>query len=68
MCENALEYAIRKRGLFAVRQVGFPVHFRGAVVGEYGGDVLVEDSVPVELRSVKAFDEVHAGIYIRGRV
>ena len=57
--ENALAFEIRKQGLSAEQQVGIPVHYFGVVVGEYVGDILVEESVLIELKAVKAFDEVH---------
>jgi GxxExxY protein len=35
------------------------VHYKDVVVGEYVVDLLAEDLLPVELKSVKALDEVH---------
>jgi GxxExxY protein len=57
--ENALVYELRKRGLKAEQQYGIPVHYDGVVVGEYVADVMVNDSVLVELKAVKALDSTH---------
>ena len=57
--ENALAHELRKAGLSVEQQYGIPVHYDGVVVGDYVADLLVEDSVVVELKSVKSLDEVH---------
>jgi GxxExxY protein len=35
------------------------VKYEGAVVGEFVADLLVQDEVLVELKAVKALDEIH---------
>lgn len=35
------------------------VFYDGVVVGEYIADLLVENSVLIELKAVKCFDEIH---------
>jgi len=35
------------------------VHYQDAVIGEYFVDLLVEDTLPVELKTVKARDDAH---------
>ncbi len=57
--ENALAYELRDTGLAVAQQVGISVLYRGAVVGTYSGDLVVEDKVLVELKTVKALDEAH---------
>ena len=57
--ENALAHELRKSGLHAQQQQPIKVVYDGIVVGDYLGDIVVEDSVIVELKSVKAFDNVH---------
>ncbi|HEX5325982.1 MAG TPA: GxxExxY protein [Acetobacteraceae bacterium] len=57
--ENALAHEIRAAGLAVAQQYGFKVHYNGMVVGEYLGDLLVEGALPVELKTVKALDDVH---------
>ena len=35
------------------------VFYDGVIVGEYIADLLVENSVLIELKAVKCFDEIH---------
>lgn len=57
--ENALAFELRDAGFAVVQQPGTKVVYRGAVVGEYFADLLVEDSVAVELKAVKALGDAH---------
>jgi GxxExxY protein len=57
--ENALVHELRKSGLAVKQQYAMAVLYDGSVVGDYAADVLVEDLVLVELKAVKAMDEVH---------
>jgi GxxExxY protein len=57
--ENALTYELKKSGLCAQQQHPIQVHYDGVVVGEYVADVVVENAVLVELKAVKAFDNIH---------
>ena len=57
--ENALAHEIRKSGLHAQQQQPIKIVYDGIVVGDYLADIVVEDSVIVELKAVKAFDDVH---------
>jgi len=53
---NALAYEMPGSGLLIVQQCGVRVHYKGVVVGEYFVDLLVEDILLVDLRTVKALD------------
>jgi len=57
--ENALALELRKAGLKTGQQHAIVVHYDGTVVGEYAADLLVEGKVIVELKAVKALDDVH---------
>jgi GxxExxY protein len=57
--ENALTYELRKTGLAVEQQRGVAVMYDGWVVGKYFVDLLVEDMLLVELKTVKAFDDAH---------
>lgn len=57
--ENAMMVALRLAGLRAQQQVRFVVLFEGVEVGEYIADIVVEDKVLLELKAVKALDDVH---------
>ena len=58
--EVALEYELKKRGLKAVRQRGLPVVYDAIVIDEgYRADLVVEDKVILELKSVEEIVPVH---------
>ncbi|MEM6656395.1 MAG: GxxExxY protein [Planctomycetota bacterium] len=59
MYENALTHELSKRGLAVEQQKPIEVVYDGVVVGEYVADLLVEKRVLVELKVVKAFDQIH---------
>jgi GxxExxY protein len=45
-------------GLKFVRQPVLPVVYKGQVIGEYRLDLIVEDAVVIELKSVERFDPI----------
>jgi GxxExxY protein len=57
--ENAMLVELTARGFKAQPQAPIIVQYRGEVVGEYFADLLVEDSVMVELKAARAIDDVH---------
>jgi GxxExxY protein len=57
--ENALAHEIRKCGLSVAQQVDINVRYDQIIVGVYTADILVEEKVLVELKVVKALNEVH---------
>jgi GxxExxY protein len=57
--ENALAHELRKAGLAVTQQPGIVVSYDGVVVGQYAVDLLVEGTVMVELKAVKALDGAH---------
>jgi len=57
--ENALALELRAAGLAVEQQRGITVFYQGTVVGEYFADLLVENSVIVELKTVRALDRAH---------
>jgi len=58
--ENALAIELRKAGFRTEQQHPIRVRYDGAIVGEFTADLLVEGMIIVELKAVKAFDEVHS--------
>lgn len=52
--ENALAIEFRRRGIAFLRQVVFPVMYKGEQVGKGRLDFLVEDRVVIELKAVEA--------------
>lgn len=57
--ENALAIALRDMGLKVVQQAKIIVYFQGHVVGEYFADLLVEDCVLVEIKTLRALVKTH---------
>ena len=56
--EAALCIELNNAGLQHVRQPVFPVVYKGQVIGEYRLDLIVEDAVVVEIKSVERFDPI----------
>lgn len=59
MYENALAHELRKNGIRVEQQCSVSVPYDGVLVGEYIADLLVEGTVLVELKAVKALDTIH---------
>ena len=51
--ESALCLEFEARGLRHARQVPIPLTYRGQSIGEYRLDLLVEDSVVIEIKAVE---------------
>ena len=57
--ENAMAIELRARGLRFQQQQGFLVRYRDEVVGEYIPDLLVADSVIVEIKALDTLTSMH---------
>ena len=57
--ENALIIEMGNQGLRCATQVPYDVVYCNKTVGEYRADIVVEDSVVIELKTVKAIEPVH---------
>lgn len=57
--EEALCLELASAGLSYVRQVGVPVLYKGQQIGEHRPDLVVENSVVVEIKSVERLIGVH---------
>jgi GxxExxY protein len=57
--ENALAHELRKAGLQVRQQHPVRVCYDGVVVGDYAADLLVEETLLLELKAVSALDNVH---------
>jgi GxxExxY protein len=51
--ENALMVVLEREKLKACQQRAVPVYFGDRIVGEYFADILVEDKVTVEIKTVE---------------
>ncbi len=56
---NAMCIELEKSGLRYGRRVDYPVYYEGQKVGTHELDLLIEDSIIVELKAVSAILEVH---------
>ena len=57
--ENALVLELGRCGLHAEQQHSIRVFYDNSLVGEFAADILVNKCVIVELKAVKALDDVH---------
>ena len=57
--ENALQVELKHRGLKAANQVPLKVKYKGEIVGEYLADMVVENCVLIELKSVEKLSKIH---------
>ena len=57
--EKALLEELRVRGIKAVGQQPIKIKYKGKNVGEYYADILVEDQVILELKTVEKIQKIH---------
>jgi GxxExxY protein len=57
--ENAMRVALLKRGLAFAYQHDTRVLYEGVEVGMHRLDLVVEDEIVVELKAIKALEEIH---------
>jgi len=57
--ENALFVDVTQSGLRGEQQRPIIVKYRGAIVGEYVADLLIEGLVIVEVKHVRALEDIH---------
>jgi GxxExxY protein len=57
--ENALAVELRLSGIGSVQQQKIEVSYKDVIVGDYIADLLVEKCVLVEVKAVKALEDIH---------
>ena len=57
--ENALLIELRKRGLKAECQFPIEVKYKSKTVGDYFADIVVENSIILELKAVESLQKIH---------
>ena len=57
--QNALLIELNKKGLKATKEMPITVCYDGQIVGDYVADIVVEDQVILELKSVKDLHPAH---------
>jgi GxxExxY protein len=60
--ENALAYELRSQGLRVEQQYPLKVRYERVIVGEYVADLVVDESVLVELKAVDGLNDVSPGL------
>jgi GxxExxY protein len=56
-CENAWCIDLREQGLRVVQQQAFPIFYHGHTVGDCIPDLIVEDTILVDVKSIDANGE-----------
>jgi GxxExxY protein len=62
--ENALMIELKKEGLRARQQCPIPVHYEDEVVGDYVADIIVEDTLIIELKAIRNISDDHTACCI----
>ena len=57
--ENALNVELKLRGLQAQQQAPLKVYYKDELVGDYFADILVQNEIIIELKTIKEFDDIH---------
>jgi len=57
--ENSLLIELRNTGLKAKAQVPISISYKDEIVGEYFADIVVEDMIILELKSVASLQKIH---------
>ncbi len=57
--QNALSIELEDSGLKVETQKNIQVRYKEQIVGEYFADIVVDDDVVLELKAVKALENVH---------
>ncbi len=59
MYENSLLVLLEENGISARSQCPIQVHFHGKIVGYYVADILVENSIILELKAIEKLIPLH---------
>src|SRR4030042_6369893 len=57
--ENALMMLLERENIPAKQQAQADVYFQGKVIGQYFADILVDNKIILELKTVNAITDVH---------
>ncbi len=57
--EEAMVIALREKGLIVEKQVPVPVWFRGRCLGTFAADLIVNNTVIIELKAVSRLVDAH---------
>ena len=57
--ENALIIELQQIGLNVIQQYPIKVNYKGNIIGDYYADLIVENSVIIELKAVNELSKIH---------
>jgi GxxExxY protein len=57
--ESAMCIELRNGGVSFKRQIGVPLYYKGELISEHRPDLVVDDRIVVEIKSVERFNPVH---------
>lgn len=57
--ENGMMVLLREDGMKAIQQAPIKVMFHGEMIGEYFADILVDDKIILELKTVDKISDAH---------
>ncbi len=57
--EEAFVLALTQAGFTVSRQVATPIWFRGKKIGDYKADLIINNSVLLELKTARAIEQAH---------
>ena len=57
--ENALMVVLEENGIRAAQQIPIRISFHGRIIGDYVADILVENSIILELKAQERITEIH---------
>lgn len=57
--ENALTYELQQKGMKVEQQRPIKIYYKDILVGEYAADLLVAETVLVELKAIQGLEDVH---------
>jgi len=57
--ENALNIELSKREVKTQQQAPLKVYYKGELIGDYFADILAEDKIIIEIKTVKELDSIH---------
>jgi GxxExxY protein len=57
--ENALVIELQKLGISVETQVPIKVYYKDSIIGDYIADMLIENKVIIELKTVENIEKIH---------
>lgn len=57
--QNALAVELKKRGLSVSKEIDLPVYYKDEIIGNFRADLVVENSIILEIKAVKELNIIH---------